>query len=96
MGKFLYNKRLDPKTHEPRQMTLKELSHKQKPRFYEKHSELIGQSLLEPSVISLYLHENMLNFFNDVEDIANCWSIYSELDGIKSRLQYEYANSMYV
>ena len=43
MGKFLYNKRIDPKAKgEPRQMTAKELlSGKTKPKFYENHKQLL-------------------------------------------------------
>ena len=61
-------------------MTYKELTSsrlKQKPRFYENHAKLLQQSMLEPQAISLYLHENMLNFYDSVEDIANCWDVYS-------------------
>lgn len=38
----------------------------------------------------------MLNFFNSVEDIAECWDVYSTLDGAKSNLQYEYSHQMYM
>jgi hypothetical protein len=48
--------------------------------------------MLEPQTISLYLHENMLNFFDDIEDIAKCWDVYSTLDGAKAKLEYEYSN----
>ena len=59
MGKFLYNKRIDPKTKEVRQMTHKELKSKdgkKKPRFYQNHAEILRQTLLEDSVMSLYLY----------------------------------------
>jgi hypothetical protein len=93
LGKFLYNKRLESKAKEGRQMSYKEMCHCKKwPRFYENHAKLLQQSLLEPTSISLYLHENMLNFFDDVEDIANCWDVYSSLDGAKAKLEYQYGN----
>jgi len=43
IGKFLYNKRIDPKTGDKRQMAYKELhSFKTKPKFYENHQKLLG------------------------------------------------------
>ena len=52
--------------------------------------------MLEPQAISLYLHENMLQHFDDVDDIANCFEVYSELDGAISNLDYQYAHQLYV
>lgn len=80
-------------------MTYKELMNphlKKKPRFYDNHSKLLRQSMLEPQAISLYLHENMLNFFDNVEDIANCWETYSDLDGQRSKLEYQFGNQQYL
>lgn len=80
-------------------MTFKELTNPRlhsKPRFYENHNKLLQQSLLEPQAISLYLHENMLQHFDDVEDIANTFEIYSELDGAKARVEYHYSNQQYM
>jgi hypothetical protein len=44
--------------------------------------------MLEPQAISLYLHENMLNFYESVADIAETWDVYSSLDGEISKLEY--------
>jgi hypothetical protein len=97
MGKFLYNKRWDNKLKEARQMSSKQMrKFKTKPPFYENHGKLLNQSLFEPQTISLYLHENMLTFFDSVEDIANCWDVYSELDAAKAKLDYEYSHQQYV
>lgn len=43
--------------------------------------------------MSLYLNQNMLSFYNDVNDIANTYDTYSELDGHFSGIEYQYANS---
>lgn len=51
LGKFLYNKRWDSREKEGRKMTSKELMDprlKTRPRFYENHSKLLQQSMLEP------------------------------------------------
>ena len=96
LGKFLYNKRWDNKLKEGRQMTFKEQtssSLKSRPRFYCSHSEILRQTLLEDSVLSLYLHENMLSFYGDVQDCANLFDIYSSLDGELARVEYQYGNS---
>jgi hypothetical protein len=72
-------------------MTYKEQtssSLKSRPKFYEKHSEVLNKTLLESNVMSLYLHENMLNFYGDVEDIANTFEVYSHLDSSLSKIEY--------
>jgi hypothetical protein len=99
LGKFLYNKRWDNKLKEGRQMTFKEQTRKElksRPRFYANHAEILRQTLLEDSVLSLYLHENMLNFYGDVQDCANLFEVYSHLDGCLSRVEYQYGNSQYI
>ena len=61
-------------------MTFKEMSNphlKTRPKFYEDHAKLIQQTLLEPKTIALYLNENMLQFYGDIEDVAECSDIYS-------------------
>lgn len=68
------------------------MKQKKKPRFYEDHSKLLQQSMLEPTSISLYLHENMLNFYDSVEDIANCWEVYSALDAGRAKVEYQFGN----
>jgi len=30
----------------------------------------------------------MLTFYGDVEDVANCFDVYSELDGFYSKIEY--------
>ena len=48
----------------------------------------MNKTLLEDNVMSLYLHENMLNFYGDVEDIANTFEVYSDLDAAKAKIEY--------
>lgn len=38
--------------------------------------------------MSLYLHENMLQFYQDIDDVADCMETYSVLDGHMSNLDY--------
>lgn len=52
--------------------------------------------MLESTALSLYLYENMLSFFQDVDDIANCFEIYSCLDGHISTIEYQYGNILYL
>ena len=66
-GKFLYNKR------EPIQEGMK-------PRFKYKHQNILDSTLLEPHVLTFYLHQNMLDHFDDIEDVSNCLQVYSEMD----------------
>lgn len=32
----------------------------------------------------MYLHENMLSFYTDIDDVANCLETYSHSDDVKS------------
>ena len=76
-------------------MTYKELTNprlKAKPKFYENHKNLLQQTLLEPNTMSLYLHENMLQFYQDIGDVADCMETYSTLDGHYASLEYQYGN----
>ena len=43
---------------------------------------------MEKSVFALYLHENMLSFFTDIDDVAECLDTYSLNDNITSQLTY--------
>lgn len=46
--------------------------YRSKPKFYENHAEILQNTLLEDHVLSLYLHENMLNHYQDIDDVCNC------------------------
>jgi len=49
-----------------------------RPKLYYKPDAVLAQSLLEPSVFQLYLHENMPSFFGDIEDLADSLDTFSE------------------
>ena len=68
------------------------LGRRKKPKFYENHAEILANTLLEDHVLSLYLHENMLNHYQEIEDVSDCLNIYSELDGNFSKVENEYAH----
>ena len=38
----------------------------------------------------------MLNFFNDIGDVADCLEIYSDCDNVQSQLTYSYNHHQYV
>lgn len=42
-------------------------------------------------MFALYLHENMLNFFTDIDDISNCLDSYSFTDNVTSSLTFSYS-----
>ena len=44
----------------------------------------------------MYLHENMLQFYQDIGDVANCMETYSTLDGHYASLEYQYGNQQYL
>ena len=65
------------------------MSYKRKPPFYENHKKIIDSTLMEPTQMALYLHENMLSHYNDIEDVADCLDVYSTVEGPKDCLDYE-------
>jgi hypothetical protein len=46
-------------------------------------------------VFALYLHENMLSFYNDIDDVAECLDVYSFNDNTMSSLTYSFDVSFY-
>lgn len=96
LGKFLYNKRIDPRTKEPRVMKSTELSVVPKPESYINHAQIMSQVQTESKTFSLFLQENMYSFFNDVDDIAKALEVYSTNDAILGRVDYCYANQKYI
>lgn len=72
------------------------LDPKRKPKSYINHNEILNQVMIEKNRFTLFLHENMLNFYGDIEDIANTLNIFSESDAITNGVEYHYANHMYI
>ena len=59
-------------------------------KLYFKHQDILNSVQIEKPTFSLYLHENMLSFFTDIDDIANCLDTFSYTDGISSQIQFSY------
>ena len=66
------------------------MSKPNKPELYFKHKDILNQTQLDKGSFSLYLHENMLDFFTDIEEIANCLEIYSLTDACEAQISYSY------
>ena len=78
LGKFLYNKRIHPKTKETKQLPYKMMQDSNaRPALYFKPQDVLDQSMLEPSLFTLYLHQNMPQFYGDVEDMADALEMMS-------------------
>ncbi len=93
LGKFLYNKRIyngakPARLHSSKMMVAPE----KKPKLYFKHEEILNSTQIEKPVFSLYLHENMLNFYEDINDIADCLEDYSYTDYISQNVTFCYSN----
>lgn len=87
-GRFLYNKRIHPKYKRPEQLPYDIM--KKNPKYYYKHIDILEQAPCEKSSVSLYLHQNMLNFFNDIGEVADCLEVYSDCDNAQSQLTYSF------
>jgi hypothetical protein len=61
-----------------------------RPKLYFKHQDILNQTQLDNTMVALYLHENMLNFFNDIDDIADCLDSYSFTDNVTASLTYSF------
>ena len=48
--------------------------------------------MMEPSLFSLYLHQNMPTFFADIDEMADCLESFSQQDGVISSLEYSYSS----
>lgn len=57
--------------------------------------EIIHRSGLQPSWISLFLHENYLNFFSEIEESSNAADDFSALDNIKSPSNFNLGDAYY-
>jgi len=63
-----------------------------KPKCYFNHAEVMDSVMIERSSFSLFLHENLFNFFQDIEDVANVLDSYSLMDFVANSSSYNYAN----
>lgn len=62
-----------------------------RPKLYFSHQEVLDTTLLEPSTMTLYLHQNMPTFFGDITDLADCLETFSHQDNQRSHLDYSFA-----
>ena len=60
-------------------MTSKELI-ELRPKFYFEPSHLINQVGCDLSLFNLFLHENYLDFYGDIEDVVNMSEVFQESD----------------
>jgi len=92
----LYNKRIDPtdlKERTPDYFSLSTMKDPlKKPKSYINHLQVMNSVLMEKPWFSLFLHENMTNFYSDIEDLSKTLEIYSECDAIANGAEYSYAN----
>ena len=63
-----------------------------RPKLYFKPQEVLNQSMLEPSLFTLYLHQNMPQFFGAVEDMADELELMSMQDDVVNQVEYSYSN----
>ena len=49
-----------------------------RPELYFKPQDVLDQSMLEPSLFTLYLHQNMPQFYGDVGDMADALEMMSQ------------------
>ena len=81
---------VNPKSGKIEQLPYEVMKKDRKPELYFKHKDIINQIQIDKPSFSLYLHENMLDFFTDINDIADCLDIYSNSDSCESRVTYSY------
>lgn len=56
----------------------------------------MDQAPTENSTFSLFLQENMYEFFKDITDVAKVLQVYSENDAILGRGEFWYSNQQYL
>jgi len=65
-----------------------------KPDLYFRHKDILNQIQIDKPSFTLYLHENMLDFFTDINEIADCLEVYSLTDSCESSVSYSYDVSL--
>lgn len=69
---------------------------KWKPKSYINHDDVMNKVMIEKNRFTMFLHENMMNFYGDIEDIANTLNVFSETDSYANGVEYHYANHLYI
>ena len=63
-----------------------------RPKMYFQPKEVLDKSLMEPSMFSLYLHQNMPQFYGDIDDLAECLDNFSHQDDVGASTTWQHAN----
>lgn len=71
-------------------MSYEMMTKDKKPELYFKHKDILNEISLDTPSFSLYLHENMLDFFTDISEVADCLDFYSVTDSCEGRVTYSY------
>lgn len=80
LGKFMYNKRIDV-TGKFRAMSYEELwDRENRPKLSFDPDEVISKCPCEPSFFWLYLYENFIWFYDDIEDLAEAYETFQTAD----------------
>jgi hypothetical protein len=66
-----------------------------RPKLYFNHSDILDSTLVEKPNFCLYLHENMLNFYADIDDVANCLETFSFNDKVTNEKSYQFDVRIY-
>ena len=100
LGKFLYNKRVD-KEKPGETIAVSKLSEKVKKRskipwFGASHWEVLDNVTMERPVFTLYLHENMPDFFSSIEEYADTIETFSHQEWVSESCPYSYDRLQYI
>ncbi len=89
IGKFMYNKRLDDQSREPRQFSPEEFAQSDPP-FYFDPFKLIVQVNCPKDIFCLFLQENYVEFYGEsaIEDVARQAAAFSDYDILEKQNFY--------
>ncbi|CAG9314444.1 RAD17 [Blepharisma stoltei] len=80
LGKFMYNKRIDF-AGQSKCMTYAELwDREHRPKLSFDPDDVINHSPCDPSIFWLYLMENCICFYEDIDDLAECYESFQLAD----------------
>jgi hypothetical protein len=94
LGKFLYNKRMKKGAKLPEKCTSRELCvpANLRPKGYFSPSQIINTTNIEPLSFSLYLNENMPDFYGDINDYCETAEFHSSSMATLDRGEFNYSN----
>ena len=77
-------------------MSYEMMTKEKKPELYFKHKDILNEITLDTPSFSLYMHENILDFFTDISEVADCLDFYSVTDSCENRVTYSYDVSIII